>query len=63
MKTPDHPVVHVIEHYVARLVCSLPAVLQRIIGRDVARPEGVAPALKPGGAMKPEGRPGVVGWE
>ena len=51
MKTPDHPVVHVIEHYVARLVCSLPAVLQRIIGRDVARPEGVAPAPEVGALL------------
>ncbi len=44
MKTPDHPVVRVIEHYVARVICGLPAGLQRLIGRGVAAPEGSPPA-------------------
>ena len=51
MKTPDHPVVHVIEHYVARLICALPAPVLRIISRDVARPEGVAPAPEVGALL------------
>lgn len=44
MKTPDHPVVRAIEHYVARLICALPVGLQRLIARGVAAPEGAAPA-------------------
>lgn len=44
MQTPDHPVVRLIEHYVARLLCALPPSVQRLISRDVREPEGVPPA-------------------
>lgn len=44
MKTPDHPAVIEVEHYVAKTVSSLPPRILRLIGRGVAEPEGRAPA-------------------
>lgn len=46
--TPDHPVIHALEHYAARGLCSLPASLQRRISSGVGEPEGVAPAPEVG---------------